>query len=116
MSQTWRNDRWLFTSQRRGGRATFAGRYRPIGESFRAAPGTFEYWATERYCLYSHSARRGLRRVEVHHAPWPLQAVELEIEECTLLATAGIAPTEPTPVCHFSTGVHVVSYLPERVN
>src|SRR5580692_10586538 len=29
------------------------GRYRPIGEVFAAAPGSLEYFLTERYCLYA---------------------------------------------------------------
>lgn len=98
-----------FRSVRKEGRARFRARYRPMGETYHALPGTFDHWATERYCLYSHSARKGLRRVEVHHAPWPLQRAEVHLEESTVLESAGIKAVGD-PVCHFSSGVDVVSY------
>ena len=104
-----------FSSIRRGGDARFDARYRALGDVFFPEAGTFEHWATERYCLYSFSHRRGIERVEVHHAPWPLQRAEVEIHECSLLAAAGIKPLEGEPVCHFSSGVHVVSYAKEWV-
>lgn len=104
-----------FASQRRGAAAEFRGRYRPRGTRFQAEPGTFEHWATERYCLYAHSPRRGLRRLEVHHPPWPLQAAEVEVEACTLPAAFGLPPLTNAPVCHFSPGVPVVSFGPERL-
>lgn len=46
---------------------------------FRALPGTFHYWATERYCLDAFSARHGISRVEVHHGLWPLQPAEVMV-------------------------------------
>lgn len=101
-------------SARRDGRARFSGRYRPIGDVHFAQPGGFEHWATERYCLYAHSARRGLRRMEVHHAPWPLQRAEVQLEESTLLEAAGLRATGG-PVAHFSSGVDVVSYGAEWI-
>jgi uncharacterized protein YqjF (DUF2071 family) len=104
-----------FSSVRRESAGTFVGRYRPVGEKLTHAPGSFAHWATERYCLYSFSPRRGMERVEVHHAPWPLYRAEVAIEECSLLSAAGIAPLDDTPVCHFSPGVHAVSYGTERV-
>ena len=97
-----------FSSLRRRDGTRFEARFRPLGEPFFARPGTFEHWATERYCLYSHSPR-GLARVEVHHAPWPLQRVEM-ITGGNLLEPLGIEVLPGDPVCHFSSGVHVVSY------
>jgi uncharacterized protein YqjF (DUF2071 family) len=101
---------WLYSSRRYTGGARFKARYRPVGGVFFAEPGTFEHWAAERYCLYSGSAGRDLRRVDVHHAPWPLQRAEVKIETCELLAAAGINSTEGEPVCHFSSGVDVISF------
>ncbi len=74
-----------FTSQRRRRSARFAARYRPIGSTFTARPGTFEYWAAERYCLYSQHRHRGLLGLEVEHAPWPLQPAEAVITQNTIL-------------------------------
>lgn len=105
-----------FSSVRRKGEARFNARYRPVGDIFFPEDGTFEYWASERYCLYSWSARRGIDRVEVHHAPWPLQRAEVVIDECGILAAAGITPMNGEPVCHFSSGVHVVSFAREKTN
>lgn len=99
-----------FRSVRRNGDARFAARYQPSGEVFAARPGGFEHWASERYCLYSHSPRRGLERVEVHHVPWPLQVAEVDIEHNGLFSAAGVTPLDVPPVCHFSSGVHVVSF------
>lgn len=109
-------DGWhAFASVRRRGSAELRARYRAVGEIFQARLGTFEHWATERYCLYSHSHRRGLERVEVHHVPWPLQRAEVEIETCDLLIAGGITPLDRNPVFHFSSGVHVVSFAKETV-
>jgi len=106
-----RRDGWIdYTSSRFRSDTFFRGRYRPTGDVFFAQTGTFEHWATERYCLYAHSARRGLARMEVHHAPWPLQRANAEIDKCNLLEAAGISAPLAPPVCHFSAGVSVVSF------
>lgn len=99
-----------FASTRHAAPAEFRGHYRGTGATFLARPGTFEHWATERYCLYTHSPRRGLRRAEVHHAPWPLQTATARIAACTLPEAFGLPPLPATPVCHFSPGVEVVSF------
>lgn len=104
-----------FDCRRRCGGAEFVARIRPTGRASFAAPGTLEYWAAERYCLYSCSARRGLERVEVHHPPWPLQTAEVEVARCRMFEPAGLALEPAAPVCHFSSGVDVVSYAGERV-
>ena len=107
---------WDYSSRRRADGARFAARYRPMGEVFFAQPGTFEHWAAERYCLYAPGgAGRGLRRVDVHHAPWPLQRAEVEIQACEVLKAAGIEASEGGPVCHFSSGVDVVSFGVEEL-
>jgi len=106
---------WDYSSRRRSGFARFSAWYPSIGDVFFAEQGTFEHWAAERYCLYSGGAGRGLSRVEVHHAPWPLQRAEVEIEACELLQAAGIEPTGDAPVCHFSRGVDVISFGVEKL-
>jgi uncharacterized protein YqjF (DUF2071 family) len=107
---------YSFSSARRSGAASFSARYRAVGDVFFSAFGTFEHWTTERYCLYSFSDSRGIERVEVHHAPWPLQRAEVVIGECGLFSAAGIIPSAGEPVCHFSSGVHVVSFTKERAS
>lgn len=111
-----RDGDWLdFSSVRRAGRAVFRGRYRPAGPVFHAAHGTFEHWAAERYCLYASTTRDRLSRVEVHHAPWPLQHAEADVHECTLFGAAGLPPPFHPPRCHFSPGVNVLAFPPEVV-
>lgn len=100
-------------SVRRKGQVKFQARYRPVGEVFTAASGSFEAWATERYCLYSQSRKGEIGRVEVQHAPWPLQPAEAEIETCDLFTAAEIVPIDSNVICHYSTGVQVVSYPKE---
>jgi uncharacterized protein YqjF (DUF2071 family) len=56
-----------------------------------------------------------LRRVDVHHAPLPLQRAEVEIQACEVLKAAGIEASEGGPVCHFSSGVDVVSFGVEEL-
>jgi uncharacterized protein YqjF (DUF2071 family) len=108
---------WVeFDSVRSRGPARFAARYRSTGAPAPAASGTFEHWIAERYCMYAGDSERGLWRVDVHHEPWPLQAAEIEIHRNEILAASGIEllPGQ-TPVCHYSSGVHVVSYPMMRV-
>lgn len=110
------DDVWQhFTSTRISSDASFDARYHPTGDLYFAEKGSFDHWATERYCLYSYSKRRGTERVDVHHAPWPLQRAEAEIRDIGILKAAGIDPLDSSPVCHFSRGVHVVSYPIEKL-
>jgi len=104
---------FLFTSVRRGGTCRFRARYQPIGPTFHAEPGSFEHWISERYCLYSSKQGR-VHRVDVHHPPWPLQAVSLEIDESSMLQTQGLSPSVGAPICYYSPGVDVVSFGPVR--
>lgn len=113
MSQTFGDDWISFSSIRRDSDVGFKARYRPVGEVFHSEPGSFEHWASERYCLYSRSRWGRLERVEVQHPPWPIQRAEVEIERCDILKAAGVSPLDEVPVCHFSSGVQVVSYAKE---
>lgn len=106
-----RKDGWIgLVSQRRGGEAVFDGRYRARGPVFYPKPGTFEHWATERYCLYVTSPSGRLVRVQIHHQAWPVQEAVLEVKRCSMLEAAGLKRPEVEPVCHFSSGVHAVTY------
>lgn len=106
------NGGFALTSRRRRDQVRFTGRFQATSDSFIAEPGSFEHWATERYCLYSQNARGEFLRVEVHHPPWPLQEAKIEIEHNDLFGAAGLSAPKHPPVCHFSTGVDVVAYPP----
>ncbi len=115
MRQRWIEGWHYFQSNRWRGKAKFQARYRPVGDVFFPAQGTFEHWLSERYCLYSHSRRHGLQRLEVHHAPWPLQKAEVVIQKSTILSVAGMTPLDENPVCHFSSGVDVVAFNTHKI-
>ncbi len=100
-------------THRRAPPAVWRGRYRPTGPVRLPRAGTLEHWLTERYCLYS-STRRGLLRLEVQHAPWPLQAAEAELEVDTLAEAAGLAPDPAPPLLHYSERQEVLAWWPER--
>jgi uncharacterized protein len=115
MRHHWAHGWCHFSSTRWQNSTRFVARYRPSGEVFRAQPGSFEHWATERYCLYSLNKAGGIARVDVHHVPWPLQKAEIAIEQCELLTAAGINPHSNDPVVHFSSGVEVISFARENI-
>jgi len=115
MSQQPKDGGFAFASLRRGEGARFRGWYRATGPARESSPGTFEHWCSERYCLYTASRTGRVTRVQVHHVPWPLQPAEVRLEESDLLAAAGVTPLNAPPVCHYSTGVHVLSYPPETI-
>ncbi|MCC7023736.1 MAG: DUF2071 domain-containing protein [Thermomicrobiales bacterium] len=108
---------WIpFQSRRRlsGRRTVFAGRYRPIGPIFRAAPGSLEESLTARYCLYAADCRGRLFRAEIQHEPWPLQAAEAEIAANSMADAHGIG-LDGRPLLHFARGLDVVTWWPERL-
>jgi uncharacterized protein YqjF (DUF2071 family) len=89
----------------------WSGAYRGHGDFVHADRGTLEHFLTERYCLYAEDGGR-LFRAEIHHAPWPLQPAEAEIELNT------IAPLElpaEDPVLHYSHRQDVVIRPLEQV-
>ncbi|HEV2901802.1 MAG TPA: DUF2071 domain-containing protein [Gaiellaceae bacterium] len=107
MRAEWRDGRLEYESRRRSGApAALRIRYRPIGDVLDADPRSLAYFLTERYCLYAEDAGR-LKRAEIHHAPWPLQAAEAEIEENTM-PPSGIELLDEAPLLHFSARQDVV--------
>ena len=124
-----REGEWIqYESVRRGGKgegekggkgegeAVFRGRYRPISEVYAAVPGTLEHFLTERYCLYAVAPDGSLSRTEVHHAPWPLQRAEAEIETNTMTAAGGVEVSGPPALLHFAKRIDVVVWGAEGVN
>lgn len=95
--------------------ARFAARYRPVGPPAASEAGSFEHWLTERYRLYARPPLRRLAAGEVHHAPWPLQPAECELDVETLTAAAGLAPERRPPVVHYAAEVAVRAWWPRRL-
>jgi uncharacterized protein len=112
MSAAWRGG-WLeYECVRRGEPArVFSGRYRPVGETFTAAPGSLEWFFAERYCLYTTDRSGALYRAEIHHDLWPLQRAEAEID----LASISLVPLEGESLPLFSRRQDVVVWSLERV-
>lgn len=105
-----------YRSARTTGNARFTASYGPEGEVYRAQPGSLEHWLTERYCLYAQAPSGTLRRMEVHHAPWPLQRASAEIEENTIFAADGLNIAGPPALLHFSRRLDVVVWSPEKLS
>jgi hypothetical protein len=101
---------------RRYGRtpAAFAGRYRGTGDWFEPAPGTLEYFLTERYCLWTVDGARRAVQVDIHHPPWRLRTAAAEIDDNTMAAAAGIRLPARPPLLHVADRQDVVAWLPRR--
>ncbi len=100
----------------RGPRATFAGKYRPVAAVKPAQPGSLDAFLTERYCFYTVDGAGVIRRSEVHHAPWPLQQAEAELQVCDMTAMLGL-DLPPTPaVLHYADRLVVAAWLPRPVS
>src|SRR5687767_13125564 len=65
------DERITYHSQRRLSGVRFDAGYGPTGPAQPARPGTLGHFLTERYCLYAQAPGGGLRRLEIHHQPWP---------------------------------------------
>ena len=95
---------FVYTSTRQtrtDGVAEFAATYGPVGYAVTPEPGSLEYFLTERYCLYTVDSAFRLRRLEIHHPPWPLQTAEATIAVNTMAEAAGIRLPSIAPVLHF---------------
>jgi uncharacterized protein YqjF (DUF2071 family) len=93
--------------------ATFQGQYRPTSQVYRSTPGTLEHWLTERYCLYAANRKGQVWRSDIHHAPWPLQHAEADIEVNTMTVQIRLALPSIKPLLHFSPFLDVVAWWPQ---
>jgi uncharacterized protein YqjF (DUF2071 family) len=102
-----------YDSRRRiGGSAGFRATYRAVGPRFTAPQGSFEYFLTERYCLY-HSGHRGAPyRMEIHHPPWSLQRAETELASNSMGEANSLALPSRPPILHFSRRQDMVAWAP----
>lgn len=104
---------FLYTSAREtraAGVAEFAATYRPIGPLQNPSPGTLEHFLTERYCLYTVDSSHRVKRLEIHHWPWQLQAAEATIAVNTMADAAGIKLPSTAPLLHFSRRQDMVAW------
>jgi uncharacterized protein YqjF (DUF2071 family) len=84
-------------------------RYEPIGPPALAVPGSFEEFATERYCLYS-SHRGRLLRVDIDHPRWELQPATWQPRVNTIAQSLGLPATPSDPHVRFARRQDVVGW------
>lgn len=96
-----------YSSRRVKGEATWGSTYSPISDVRQSAPGSVEYFLTERYCLYTEHRNR-VYRANIHHLPWPLQKARAEIHENTISEAAGVALSGPPAVLSFAREIEVL--------
>jgi len=106
-----------YTSRRRGSEGVdeFRAAYRPDGTSFHPAPGTLEWFLTERYCLYHLNRRGAPARLEIHHPRWLLQRAQASVEVNTMGRAIGIELPARPALLHFAKRQDMVAWLPERL-
>jgi hypothetical protein len=83
----------------------FQARYRGLGPTAKLAelcPGTLESFLLDRYCLFSRNRIGQLTRANLHHAAWPLEEAEAEIEQNDLASAVGIELPDVKPVLYYA--------------
>lgn len=75
--------------------------YKPDSLSYSANRGTFEYWAAERYCLFTER-RKKLYRGDIHHTKWVLQKAKATIFCNTIASFLPRHYFYQEPILHFS--------------
>jgi uncharacterized protein len=84
--------------------------YGPTGPVHNAAPDSWEYWMSERYCLYTLDDEQRVVRGDIHHPPWPLQPAEATFVSNTMGREVGI-DLDGEPRLHFAQRQDVVFWL-----
>lgn len=109
-------DGWIrYNSNRARGTARFEGRFRPAGAPRPPAAGSLEHFLTERYCLYALDHFSRPYRLDIHHAPWPLQPAEADIAVNTMADAAGLRVPAVAPLLHYAHRLDVVAWAPRRL-
>jgi uncharacterized protein YqjF (DUF2071 family) len=116
---TARRGEWIDYHSRRAHRgaaaAEFEASYRPAGPPQPAAPGSLEYFLTERYCLYSADRARRTYRADIAHAPWPLQCAEAQIRLNRMTDQIGVPLPDHAPLVHYSDNLEVIFWTPQPI-
>jgi uncharacterized protein YqjF (DUF2071 family) len=95
--------------------AEFRGSYQAHGNPSTPAPGSLEYFLTERYCLYAVDHQFRAYRLDIHHPVWPLETADAEITLNTMADAAGITLPSMAPLLHFAKRQDMVCWAPERI-
>jgi len=90
--------------------------YRPTGPAAPAPTGSLADWLTSRYCLYAADRGGRIYRLEIDHAPWPLQPAEATFQVNTMAEAAGVRLPDRPPLLHFSRRLDMRAWWPRRVS
>ena len=104
-----------YRSRRRAAMAstgTFVAHYHATGPEHEAAPGSLEYFLTERYCLFTTTRNGSALRVDIHHPPWRLRIAAAEFEVNTMAAASGLQLPDVEPLLHVASRQDVVAWAP----
>jgi len=111
---------FAFYSRRRFRRepVIFKALYRGLGPSRKTVEvrsGSFEYFMSERPCVFSVNRAGQPIRSNLHHIAWPLEEARAEIERNDLANAAGIELPDVEPVLHYSRRLAVYVWPAELV-
>ncbi len=98
--------------------AVFKASYRGLGPSRKLAEsrsGTLEYFLMERYCLFTANRAGQPVRANLHHASWPLEEAEAQIEQNDLAEVLGIRLPNQEPVLYYSRRMAIYVWPAELV-
>jgi hypothetical protein len=96
----------------------FKARYRGLGPSpktIEPRAGSFEYFMTERSCLYGSNRQGQATRTNLHYITWPLEEAEAEIERNDLASAIGLSLPTFQPILHYSRRMAVYVWPMELV-
>lgn len=99
-----------FRSHRRGTSEKLASRfvYEPRGAAATSEPGTLEFFLVERYVLFADCGPAGLKQGIVHHPPYQVSPVAVDIFDDALLELNGFRRPGSAPAhAMMSRGVNV---------
>jgi hypothetical protein len=71
-----------------------------------SAPGSIEFFLTERYCLYAVH-QDGLFRCRIFHQPWPLRQAALASHRSTMIESHGLPTPAGDPLLHYAEALQV---------
>ena len=98
-----------------GAPADLVAQYQATGPTYEPAPGTLDYFLTERYCLYNVDSRFRAYRLEIHHRPWTLQRAEADITTNSMAEAAGVRLPSIAPRLHFAKRQDALAWAPETL-
>ncbi len=107
------NDNWKHFTATHKDDSAFRVRYRPGSVPHESTPGSTDHFLMERYCQYAVGRHGQLLRTDVHHQPWPLQDVELLVQQNTVFASLGLVALTASPAhAYFTRELDAVIWNP----